>query len=72
MWMEREYVGRIPHPAAPYRLDGQVAEIASPAPTLGQHSRAVLAGLLGVSPAELDALEADGVIGTEPAIAVPA
>jgi crotonobetainyl-CoA:carnitine CoA-transferase CaiB-like acyl-CoA transferase len=72
MWLEREFVGRIPHPVAPYRLDGQVAAIASPAPTLGQHSRHVLAGLLGLAEADLDALEADGVIGTEPAIAVPA
>jgi hypothetical protein len=32
----------------------------------------VLAGLLGLGMSELDALEAGGVIGTEPAIAVHA
>jgi crotonobetainyl-CoA:carnitine CoA-transferase CaiB-like acyl-CoA transferase len=32
------------------------------APRLGEHTREVLGGLLGVTEAELDALAADGVI----------
>jgi crotonobetainyl-CoA:carnitine CoA-transferase CaiB-like acyl-CoA transferase len=35
-----------------------------PAPTLGQHNREILVDLLGVSPEEFAALEADAVIGT--------
>ena len=37
------------------------------APLLGQHNRDLLAEL-GLSPTEIDTLEADGVIGTEPAM----
>jgi formyl-CoA transferase len=35
---------------------------ATPPPTLGQHTREVLGGILGLSAAELDALAAEGVI----------
>ena len=35
-----------------------------PAPTLGQHNHELLCGLLGVSEAEYQRLEADGIIGT--------
>lgn len=38
-----------------------------PAPLLGQHNRQILASL-GLTDAEIDAAEADGVIGTEPAM----
>jgi crotonobetainyl-CoA:carnitine CoA-transferase CaiB-like acyl-CoA transferase len=38
-----------------------------PAPTLGQHNHEVLTGL-GLSPAEIADLEADGVIGSAPAM----
>ena len=41
-------------------------EVRSPAPTLGQHNHEVYGGLLGFSAEEIDALEADGVIGTKP------
>lgn len=34
-----------------------------PSPTLGQHNRSILGGILGLSPAELDDLEANGIIG---------
>ena len=39
----------------------------TPAPTLGQHTAEVLAGLCGVTPEELAALAADAVVGTRPA-----
>ena len=70
-WRERAFVGDQPNPSAPYRPvanggDNRPYAVEWPAPTLGQHSREVLSRLLGLSDAELDALEADHVIGTEP------
>jgi crotonobetainyl-CoA:carnitine CoA-transferase CaiB-like acyl-CoA transferase len=40
--------------------------VRTPTPMLGQHTRAVLERLCGLDAAQLDALEADGVIGTRP------
>ncbi len=41
----------------------------SPAPTLGQHNREILTGLLGLTDAEVDLLTEQGVIGTRPTAA---
>ena len=70
-WRERAFVGDQPNPSAPYRpvaADGpsRPYPVEWPAPTLGQHNREVLSRLLGLSEDELDALEADDIIGTEP------
>ena len=70
-WRDRAFVGNQPNASAPYRPlrgDGENRPYAVewPAPTLGQHGRQVLSRLLGLSEAELDALEADDIIGTEP------
>jgi len=70
-WRERAFVGNQPNPSAPYRPlgeghDSRPYAVEWPAPTLGQHNREVLSRLLGLSDAELDALEADDIIGTEP------
>lgn len=57
-----------PHPVAgPHRLLGNPLaagepQAFEPAPLLGQHTEEVLGSLLGLGPAELDALRADGVI----------
>ena len=64
--MERDYVGAMPHPAAPYRVGEQPFDIDNVAPTLGRDNREVLSELLNLSDAEIDALEADGVIGDKP------
>lgn len=64
--MDREYVGCIPHARAPYRVDGSPLEIEWPAPTLGQHNRQVLGGILGLAEDEIVDLERAGVIGTKP------
>ncbi len=70
-WRERAFVGNHPNPSAPYRPlepggDSPPYAVEWPAPTLGQHGREVLSRLLGLSEAELDALEAEHVIGAEP------
>lgn len=68
-----EYVGHpvnvaAPHSTLPIRLaSGPSTFHQQPAPLLGEHNREVL-GALGVTDDELAALEADGVIGTEPAL----
>ncbi|MCY3964211.1 MAG: CoA transferase [Acidobacteria bacterium] len=70
-WRERAFVGQQPNPSAPFRPvggDGRPYAVEWPAPTLGQHNRELLAALLDLSAAELDALERDQVIGTEPVV----
>jgi len=60
----------IPHPAgvpcptvaSPMRFSATPVEYDTPPPLLGQHTREVLSGLLGLGDAEMDALAADGVI----------
>ncbi len=37
-----------------------------PAPLLGEHNRKVFSEILGMSDAEIEALERDKIIGTEP------
>lgn len=62
----RRVVGSIPVSGLPFRLLGVDSWIRTPAPTLGQHNRDVLVGLLGPSAADLDELEREKVIGTRP------
>jgi crotonobetainyl-CoA:carnitine CoA-transferase CaiB-like acyl-CoA transferase len=60
----------IPHPAgvssptvaSPMRFSGTPITYDTPPPLLGQHTREVLAGVLGLGDREIDALAADGVI----------
>ncbi|HYX01371.1 MAG TPA: CoA transferase, partial [Reyranella sp.] len=66
-WVDVKHPRRGPTrvPISPIRLHtGGKAEIRSPAPTLGQHTEAVLAELLGLKAEELASLRARGV--TEP------
>jgi crotonobetainyl-CoA:carnitine CoA-transferase CaiB-like acyl-CoA transferase len=53
---------RCPSVASPMRFSATPIEYDAPPPTLGQHTREVLAGILGLGDAEIDALAADGVI----------
>lgn len=65
--LEHPVTGCNLHSTYPVRFSsGPSAFHQRPAPTLGQHSREVLAGLLGFSDREVDGLEADGVIGQRP------
>ncbi|MBL8674953.1 MAG: CoA transferase, partial [Rhodospirillales bacterium] len=63
-WIDRAYVGSHPQPSAPYRFDAGPVPVRAPAATLGQHNAEILGGILGLSAAELERLERDGVIGT--------
>ncbi len=67
---EREHLGPHTLPSAPFRpAGGAPLPIRRAAPTLGEENAAVLTELLGLGAAEIVALEAEGIIGTE---AVPA
>jgi CoA:oxalate CoA-transferase len=48
--------------AAPFRSDGATIGVQGPAPRFGEHTRAVLGERCGLTPEELDRLEADGII----------
>jgi crotonobetainyl-CoA:carnitine CoA-transferase CaiB-like acyl-CoA transferase len=54
--------GSFKYPGAPYKLSETPWEIRSPAPTLGQHSEAILCRRLGVSRQELGSLREAGVV----------
>jgi crotonobetainyl-CoA:carnitine CoA-transferase CaiB-like acyl-CoA transferase len=74
-FVARRFCETVDHPVAgshlipglPFRFSTVDRWLRTPAPTLGQHNREVLGGILGLSDAEIDALEANGVIGTRPA-----
>ena len=57
---------RLPYPSRPWKLSGTPGMIRSAAPKLGEHNRAVLAEMLGMSDDRVGALEESGVIGTRP------
>jgi crotonobetainyl-CoA:carnitine CoA-transferase CaiB-like acyl-CoA transferase len=65
-FIERDFVGRQPHPSPPWRLGVQPLTVTAPAPTLGQHNQLVLGETLGLNQAELELLAEAGVIGSKP------
>ncbi len=62
---ERAYVGYYQYPGLPIRIQGARPEPSLPAPTLGEHTIAVLSAL-GLPQAGMERLNAEGVIGTVP------
>ena len=66
--IEHPVVGVQPCTGLPVRWTGIDRWVRTPAPTLGQHSREVLSRILGLTDADLDALEATDVIGYKPRV----
>lgn len=62
--IERAFMGLHPQPSMPIREGARPYAIRTAAPTLGQHNREVLSGLLGLSEAEIAQLERESIIGT--------
>lgn len=64
--MERAFLGAHLMPTVAYRENGAVLprKVSMAAPTLGQHNKDVLGGILGLSDHELATLESEGIIGT--------
>ena len=60
-------VGAMPLPSLPFHYAGRDQWMRVPAPTMGQHNRQVLGGVLGLSAEQLKQFEDDGVIGDRPA-----
>jgi crotonobetainyl-CoA:carnitine CoA-transferase CaiB-like acyl-CoA transferase len=63
--VDRAFIGRHPQPSMPFRETKKPFPIRSAPPTLGEHNREILGGLLGLSDAEIEQLTRDGIIGTE-------
>ena len=63
--VDHPVAGPIDTPTQPFRWSGIERWVATPAPTLGQHNVEVLTAL-GCTPADIDTLAANGVIGTAP------
>ena len=64
--VDHPQVGPRQYPGLPWKMSATPGEIRWPSPTLGQHNREIYGGLLGLDAEEVDALEANGVIGTKP------
>ena len=63
--VDRAFIGPHPQPSMPFRETEKPFPIRSAPPTLGEHNREILGGMLGLSDAEIDQLARDGIIGTE-------
>ena len=63
--VDRAFIGPHPQPSMPFRETEKPFPIRSAPPTLGEHNREILGGILGLSDVEIDQLARDGVIGTE-------
>ena len=70
-FVSHPFMGEQPHPSAPWRPRESAIPIGTSAPTLGQHNREILGGLLGLSDSQLEKLNNDGVIGNKPRIKLP-
>jgi crotonobetainyl-CoA:carnitine CoA-transferase CaiB-like acyl-CoA transferase len=60
--VEHPDIGSLNQLGAPYRLGGETLAIRRPPPRLGEHTAEVLAGLLGLSPVEIEKLQHNGTV----------
>ena len=60
--LQHATAGRQALVGSPFRLSGQACASPLPPPALGQHTREVLTGLLGLDDAEVDSLGQQGII----------
>ncbi|WP_027579487.1 CoA transferase [Bradyrhizobium sp. Ai1a-2] len=63
--VNRAFIGKHPQPSMPFRESAHPFPIRRIPPTLGEHNHEILSGTLGLSDAEIEQLERDGIIGTE-------
>jgi crotonobetainyl-CoA:carnitine CoA-transferase CaiB-like acyl-CoA transferase len=63
--VDRAFIGAHPQPSMPFRETEKPYPIRSAPPTLGEHNREILGGVLGLSDADIDQLTREGIIGTE-------
>ena len=63
---EHGVVGAMPLPSLPFRYASLGRWLRTPAPKLGEHNGPILEGVLGLTPAEVEGLAAEGIIGTRP------
>jgi crotonobetainyl-CoA:carnitine CoA-transferase CaiB-like acyl-CoA transferase len=63
--VDRAFIGPHPQPSMPFRETGKPYPIRSAPPTLGEHNREILGGVLGLSDADIEQLTREGIIGTE-------
>jgi len=64
--IDRAIVGTHLYPGAVAKFSSTPLVTDRPAPLLGEHNRVVFRDILGMRDAEIDALEAQGIIGNEP------
>jgi len=64
--IEQQDLGAVTLEGAPFRASDLPAPIATQAPRLGEHTRAIARERLGLSPAEIDELIAAGVLEDPP------
>jgi crotonobetainyl-CoA:carnitine CoA-transferase CaiB-like acyl-CoA transferase len=63
--VDRAFIGLHPQPSMPFRETERPFPIRTAPPTLGEHNRQILGGVLGLSDADIDQLAREGIIGTE-------
>lgn len=63
--VERAFIGPHPQPSIPIREGARPYAVRTPAPTLGQHNKEILSGLLELSDTEIGHLAKEGIIGTQ-------
>ncbi len=63
--LDRPFIGAFPQSSLPFREAAQPYPIATPAPTLGQHTEDVLRDILAYADDRIAGLKAAGIIGTE-------